>query len=180
MKIYMIHEVNNNILKIINSLENNCILTFDDGLYSSFKYFEHYKRFARVIFFVSSSIICESSDKQSSEFITCSEAHKKAFNNIFENYMTLEQIKYLQTLNFEIGSHSHKHLRFKSINEHIQDINQSLDFFSKHGINIKSYCFPYNQDFKKPYLNGILKSKFPNLEFFGANRINILNLNPYT
>ena len=175
-EIIMIHEVNDKVLKAVETLDRDSIITFDDGLYTQFQYREHFVFFKRVIFFVNPSIICESVENQSDEYIQCHNAHKKAFKGCFENYMTLEQIQRISKesmYNFEIGSHSYNHKYFKDSKSLIKDIQDSLDFFENRNIPIKSFCFPYNQDSKNPHFIHAVKLKFKDLDIFGSNRIPI-------
>lgn len=172
-KVYMVHEINDKIIKKLNTLPDESIITLDDGLFTQFKNRDYLKRFKRVIFFINPSIICKV--KQSENFITCREAHAKAFKNNFENYMTLEQIKELNE-NFEIGSHSFTHKYFKDMKELLDDIEKSIIFFNENNIKIKSFCFPYNQDYNKKHFIFAVKSKFKDLEVFGSSRIPIENI----
>lgn len=175
MKIAMIHEINDDILKADYS--NFDILTFDDGLYTQYKYHEHFAKFnKRMIYFIISGFICDKT--QNTEYITCVDAQKKAKNNDFSNYMTLEQIKELSNL-YEIGGHSHKHLLINNNDLDLikTEVDNCLMFLNDNNIKINSYCLPFNQSNKIYEI--YLKSK--KLEVFGKGRICIeeyLNLKP--
>ena len=57
------------------------ILTFDDGLYTQYVFLEELKNIkTKKYFFISSDIVCPENIEQNDEYITCNEAHKKAFN----------------------------------------------------------------------------------------------------
>lgn len=159
----MIHEVQDFYLDL--PLEDY-ILTFDDGLYSQFQYWNHFKKLkTEKIFFISSGIICN--ENQSQDFISCVAAHKKAQQGNFENYMTVEQIKELQSdTNTIVGGHSHNHIRLNSFSklfervEYIkQDTEQMIQWFDKNLEQFPShFCFPYNEDLDGIY-SGLLKKR---------------------
>lgn len=149
--VLMIHEVYDDIFKI--DLEKYT-LTFDDGLYSQFYYYHKFKEIkTEKIFFISTNIICEQS--QSMNFLPCRTAHEKAFTGNKEDYMTLEQIKYLSTEeNVFIGGHSHNHLNidsFQTLNQKINHIKEDTEIMMKWFNTILEYkptkfCFPFNND----------------------------------
>lgn len=159
------------------SIPTDRLLTFDDGLYSQYLYGRHLPN--RKIFFISSNIICDG--PQSSEFVTCVEAHQKAFAGNFENYMTIDQIRELHELGCEIGGHSHSHTRLDTFPhladkvKHIfDDTDQMIDWFETNlGFKPKSFCFPYNEDLDGLY-RGLMKKY--GFECYGSERINITEL----
>ena len=78
-----------------NTSNDKLLLTFDDGLYSQFYYYDEIKKIdTQKIFFISSNIVC--TGKQSLTFPTCREAHEKSFMGNNEDYMSLEQIQFLK------------------------------------------------------------------------------------
>jgi hypothetical protein len=177
--VLMIHEVFDDIFKL--DLQNY-LLTFDDALYSQFY---HYSKISKIqtnkIFFVSTNILSES--RQSNNFVSCTEAHKKAFDGNKEDYMNIEQIKFLMNEHdVEIGAHSHNHRRlskFKSLKDKIDHIKKDtelmLDWF-KQNLNYtpKKFCFPYNED-----LDGIYKlllKKYGFEQFYGNEMLDINHL----
>lgn len=123
-----------------------------------------------MVYFISSSIICGNKENQIID-IDCKTAHKLAFSGNFKPYMTLNQIKTIQKEGFEIGTHNHNHKIFNSIIDFKENLKKSLDFFKENDIKISKYCSPYNQNF---YF-GELYVKSKGLEYFGKNRIDILN-----
>jgi peptidoglycan/xylan/chitin deacetylase (PgdA/CDA1 family) len=176
--ILMIHEFKESYL---NLPLQDYILTFDDGLYSQYKYIDELQKFpTKKIFFISTAILCPSSKIQSESFITCSEAHEKAFKGNFEDYMTHSQVRHLSSLDgVEIGAHSNSHTRlngFNSLSEKVAYINSDtstmMSEFKLH-LNLKpnSFCFPYNENLDGMY-NGLLK-KHSFVNFYGSERINI-------
>lgn len=175
-KVLMIHEWKDEFKKL--PLEDY-ILTFDDGLYTQYEALEYLKTLdTQKIFFISTGIVCE--ENQSKDFITCSDAHKKAFKGNNENYMSWEQIKEIQdTENCEIGGHSHyhKHLQeFKSLKAQYlfitADTNEMIKTFAEQDIYIDKFCFPYN------YEDGLVRSTYESFQFelYGNERIPIESL----
>ena len=173
-KTLMIHEITPEVFKL--PLEEY-ILTFDDGLYGQYYYFDKFQNInTEKIYFISTDII--STGKQSTLFPKCSEAHQKAFSGNKEDFMSVDQIKFLMRMpNVYIGAHSHYHKNlknFKSLYEkvtHIKDDTEKmLEWFDKN-LNYKptKFCFPYNDD-----QNGLYKSllsKYGFTEFYGRERI---------
>lgn len=158
------------------------LLTFDDGLYSQYVFYNEIKHInTPKIFFVSSGIIC--ADNQSTEFITCRDAHQKAFNGNYENYMTVEQIKYMmQDPLVSIGAHSHSHTRlnkFSTLAEKVayikSDAEKTVAWFEQNlGFAPTKFCFPYNEDLDGLY-KGLL-TKYGFTEFYGSGRIPVETL----
>lgn len=61
--------------------DNVEILTFDDGLYSQFKYFDFFKQLNKpMYFFISTNIVHSNNDSQVSD-IECYDAHDNFFKN---------------------------------------------------------------------------------------------------
>mgnify|MGYP003624207817 FL=1 len=154
------------------------ILTFDDGLYTQYKFIDELKKInTEKIFFISSNIICPEDKDQDDNFIKCIDAHKKAFNNDFTNYMKWSQIKKIDSLdNCFIGCHSHFHqLKTASCVECIILDNRLMmfDFIKNLGYVPRKFCFPYN--YQTPLYKEILSLKgFKS--FYGNERIDINTL----
>lgn len=150
-KILEIHQVDQRLFEL--NLED-FILTFDDGLYSQYKYIDQLCAINTTkIFFISTEIVAGEGTIQNPNFITCSDAHQKFFKNKDKtNYMKWSQIidisKREQCI---IGGHSHSHkniseLSLKEKFQHLQqDTVKMFDEFKKHGLEIQHFCFPYNQ-----------------------------------
>lgn len=175
-KVLMIHEVYPEFLDL--DLSKFDIITFDDGLYSQFLHYKHFLKFNKpLIFFISSNIIRPLNVKPNNQIIRCAEAHEKAFKGNFENYMSIDEIKEISKY-AEIGCHGHNHILFKNsikdFKNFKEDTLKSLEFFKNLEINIKSFCFPYNQD----HYNFLYKSyiKSLELEMYGHERFSIENL----
>lgn len=175
-----IHEVNIDTIKKIVDLDlENTILTFDDGLQSQYQFIDDLLALdVPKYFFISTDIVLDKFENQSSEYITCTEAHKKAFNGNKENYMTWSQIKTISKLpRCKIGGHSHKHKLYpvsplKDLYKNLsEDTQQMLKTFKKHNIKIDSFCFPYNEDYDDIYR--IILAKEGINHFFGRDRIKI-------
>ena len=172
MKVVMIHEITPAVLK--KDLSEFDIITFDDGLYTQYLHHKHFSKFKKpMYFFISTNIVCLS--KQSEEVIFCADAHIKSRNNNFENYMNWEQIKELNDL-YNIGGHTHTHPRIKSnkiLHQYKickQEIDNMLNIFEEHKIQISSFCFPYNED-----IIGY-RSLLKGCTFFGKERIPVESL----
>lgn len=177
--VLMIHEVNELIFELPLS---NYILTFDDGLYSQFYYLDKFRQFdTEMIFFISSNIVCQGIQKLNN--ITCKDAHRKAFNGDYEDYMSLDQIKIIaNTPNCYVGGHSHYHKNLKIYGKltellvHIKsDTDLMFDWFETNlGYRPTKFCLPYNYD-KAGLYTAYLK-KHGVTEVFGRERIPVEKL----
>jgi len=160
----------------------NYILTFDDGLYSQYHFWDRLKAInTKKIFFISSGIICTGA--QAPDTVACTVAHQKARQGNFENFLTIDQIKTIQAdPNTIIGGHSHSHREFSEFStlaekvEHIKhDTDLMINWFSATLNQFPSYfCFPYNND-----LNGIYTALLKNrgiTKFYGSERIPVETL----
>lgn len=172
-KVLMIHEFHEEFLLLPL---DQYILTFDDGLYSQYKYISELSKIdTHKIFFISTGIICDTI--QSEHEIKCEQAHVKFFETgDRSHYMTWEQIKHIQKINnCEIGGHSHNHnSRWRhnkhTIKEIIEDTRQMISAFNNHDMQPISFCFPYNNE--SGVYEQILRTRgFTN--FYGKNRIDI-------
>ena len=169
----MIHEVTE---KLFDLPLEDYILTFDDGLYSQYYYFDKLRLIpTEKIFFISSNIICNG--PQSMEFPACRVAHNKAFLGNTEDYMTVEQIKELMSDPLtSIGGHSHTHTRlttYTKLIEKLQHIKQDTDLmlaWFRNTLNFSptKFCFPYNENYQGIY-SSILK-RYGFTEFYGQER----------
>ena len=176
--VLMIHEFREEMLEL--PLEDYT-LTFDDGLYSQYYFFDRIRHLnTEKIFFISSNIVCTGA--QSREFPDCVTAHHKASLDNFEDYMTVEQILELKNIpNVRIGGHSHYHENIEHLNlyhrvQHIEsDTQEMLQWFHKN-LHFKpvDFCYPYNQDLHGIYKLILSKHGFNN--FYGAERIAIESL----
>lgn len=174
--VLMIHTIKD---KLLNYQLDDYILTFDDGLYNHFYYYPKIKEIeTKKIFFISTNIICKG--KQSTKFISSEECHKKAFLGNKEDFMTVDQIKYLsEEENVFVGGHSHFHKNLNLLNtlsdkiDHIKrDTELMLEWFQKN-LNTfpNKFCFPYNDDLNGLYTL-VLKTYGIN-EFYGKERFSI-------
>ncbi len=171
--VLMIHEIRDWMLKL--PLENYT-LTFDDGLYSQYYFFDHFKKLkTEKYFFISTNIVCPEDQKQSLLFPTCAEAHQLYFSSqSTEHYMKWSQIREIyETENCYIGGHSHFHLRheessIESLYKNLMsDTSKMLEEFDKQNIKINSFCYPYNRQYT--LYETILKKNDLNF-FFGNER----------
>ena len=171
-KILMIHEFKESFLNL--PLEDY-ILTFDDGLYTQYLFLEDILKIkTEKYFFISSGIVCEEDKIQNDTFITCYNAHKKAFKNNFTNYMKWSQIKnILNYKNCYIGCHSHFHkIKTADCLECIIEDNRLMNNNFLKNLNFipDSFCFPYN--YETPLYREILSNKGIK-NFYGSERIDI-------
>jgi len=175
----MIHEFKEEFLDL--PLED-FILTFDDGLYSQYKYLKELKALKTPkVFFISTNLVRPPQMAPSDEFLACGKAHEKAFNGNLENYMSWDEITEIYKSPWcEIGGHGHNHLRLEDIdsireryNAIAKDTEAMLTEFNNHNIAIKSFCYPYNNE--DPLLGGVLKRK--GIEFIYGNTVQYLNTN---
>lgn len=179
--VLMIHEIREEMLDL--PLEDYT-LTFDDGLYSQYYYWNHFKRLnTQKIYFISSNIICTGA--QNSEFPSCRQAHQKAFAGNYEDYMTVDQIKELMSDPLvTIGGHSHAHTSLKKLPKlfdcvsHIQrDTEEMINWFQNTlGFKPTAFCFPYNDNLDGMY-NALLR-KHGFTDFYGHERTAIESLLP--
>lgn len=177
--VLMIHDVTEEMLKLPL---NDYILTFDDGLFSQYHFFPELQKFnTEMVFFISTNIICDS--LQSYEFPNSREAHKKAFEGCKEDFMTLEQIRYLSTQSgVSIGGHSHSHTRLNEFNSLVdkvhyieEDTKRMIQWFHEHlSLSPTKFCFPYNESLDGMYA-GLLK-KYGITDFYGRERTPIETL----
>lgn len=170
MQVAMIHEMWENM-----SIPPDLTLTFDDGLYTQYMHGRNLPN--KKIFFISTNIICKG--PQSSEFIHCADAHKKAFSGNKENYMTVSQIRELHDAGCEIGGHSHFHQNLRELRSMVDQVDHmKMDtdlmmewFDEKLGFTPTSFCFPYNDDVQGLYPAVLKRYGFVN--FYGDERTNI-------
>jgi hypothetical protein len=153
------------------------ILSFDDGLYSQYQALEYLKTIdTPKYFFISTGIVRDTETPPNDKFITCRDAHKKAFDGNYEDYMSWDEIKEIQrTKNCFIGGHGHNHIQLKNIKlrKKLELMSKELvmfDVFKEHDIDIDKFCFPYN--YKDDIYMGFLKQKGIK-EFYFYERFNI-------
>ena len=177
--VLMIHEVDE---KMFDLPLENYVLTFDDGLYTQYLYRKEFQKFKTPkIYFISTNILAMGT--QSAEFITCREAHQKAFAGDKSNYMNLEQVRDLMNDPYTtIGGHSHNHKRLDQLDSVVDKIyHMKMDtelmlawFDSNLNYRPTQFCFPYNED---PYgLYKLILEKQGFTEFHGHERIPIETL----
>lgn len=176
--ILMIHEFKSCFLKL--PLEQYT-LTFDDGLYSQYKYIDELiKTDTDKIFFISSNIVCDEQCNQSPEEISCVYAHEKSRRGDFSNYMKWSQLHEIQSHDrCFIGAHGHDHIKdiTDSVKLMINDTKQMYSKFYYHGMGsaCEMFCFPYNQE--SELYKRILSTKAKTKYFYGRNRVDINEIN---
>lgn len=168
----MIHDIKYYYLKYLN---NQNILTFDDGLYSVYYFRNKLKKIntKKIIFIPTERILLKR--ESSPIFVDCYKANKMW--SIYKDnsaYMTIDEIKELHDMGFIIGGHSHFHKRnYKNLDDINNDIELMLNWFRKNlSFTPEYYAFPYNKEniFLKKQLikNGII-------HFYGNERISLEN-----
>ena len=177
--VLMIHEVDERLFELPLA---DYVLTFDDGLYSQYHYFQRINEIdTQKIFFISTNIICIGD--QSTEYISSKHAHDKYFETgNAENFMTLAQIKELmghpQVI---IGGHSHNHtdIRNMKLVERLTLIRKDTElmvtwFETNLGFRPRHFCFPYNNNSDGLY-NAALK-EYGIVKCHGRERIPVETL----
>lgn len=175
----MIHEVTPEILEL--DLSDFVCITFDDGLYSQYLHYNHFMKFNKpMYFFISTGIVCEAVRQQNPEVISCSDAHDEFFKTGSKrNYMNWEQIHELKDAGCIIGGHTHTHPRLKDkpIREIAplvgDEVNKMMDEFETQGIEINSFCYPYNEEVFG-YMTFLKKRGVT--EFFSHSRVPVESL----
>jgi peptidoglycan/xylan/chitin deacetylase (PgdA/CDA1 family) len=177
MKTLMIHECTDAHLKY--DYEDH-ILTFDDGLYTQYKYLDFWKSLPnRCIFFITPTIICNG--EQDTSFITAPDAHEYFFRTgDAKYYMTVDQIKECMDCGIEIGMHGYEHKRLTSVGGLIEQrefvidqMNKANEWFYKNiQFRPRSYCHPYNDStfVMDLYLKGVFNFQ----EVFGTERTELI------
>lgn len=152
--VLMIHEVDEDVLS--KSLDQY-ILTFDDGLYSQYRFFNTIKLIPTTkIFFISTGIVADEEIEQTNSYITSSKAHDMFFNNNdASSFMKWSQIKHIMsTPGCFIGGHSHYHQYKPTLSEMIDDTRKMCNTLMRNNVQTNKFCFPYNKEhsFYKPLL----------------------------
>lgn len=173
-RVIMIHEVNPEILNTLRTkTTKDDIFTFDDGLYSNYKYLDELLEFPnKKIFFFSTAIVRPEIMQARSEVIHCADAHRILSNWSkmgLDNYMSLTELKEINTkTNCFIGVHGHKHIEIMGsslprslviFNEELKENTKELlrvlredtynmfsTYLNEFGTLPNDYCYPYNKE----------------------------------
>jgi len=185
--VLMIHEWKSEFENIPLEILEKFILTLDDGLYSQYLALDYLSYInTPKIFFISTDIVRPENITPSSEIIHCADAHEKAFKGNFEDFMSWDEILEIYNRVYHndricyIGGHSKKHLKYpiqplqELYNNLKKDTEEMIEAFSKHGIRIDKFCYPYNESYDKIY-NLILKSNSIK-DIYGKDRLSIEKL----
>lgn len=193
-KVYCVHRVDENIVKQINNLPPDVLLTFDDCLYSQYYYADKIINQNRIYF------CCPTLINNSNTFICDIECNDAMLNHFSDNdnsaYMSISQIKELSE-KYIIGGHSYYHAHTKysskksirikndkikdmfmqskliigSTEYIIEDTEKLVEWFKSNlGKIPKEYCFPFNRHNKR--LVDILK-QYGFEQFYGKERIEL-------
>lgn len=183
--VYCIHEINDNIMKKLRKIARKhpeAILTFDDALYSQYKYIDELEELPnKKIFYITAGIV-NTTKKFDDEFITCAEAHamlKWDRKKGLQYYMSWEQINDIATRkNCQLGMHGFSHLDTNAIKPSDkldiikEDISKMIKTFKDHlPINIDweyNYNPPYDveDDLYESLLILSLRKAFPDYSKF--------------
>jgi len=136
VRVFMLHAMNEEVLKTLDSKEilEEDILTFDDSLYSVYKYREELKKIKnKKIIFVSGNMVRLNTTQPNNNVVKCNEAHQKYFDNPIEsnldNYCSIKELKELkENYNFIIGLHGFYHLH---IVFNFEKLNKLSTFYIK-------------------------------------------------
>lgn len=186
METLMIHEVTEQILKLDLS---KYILTFDDGLYSQYYYWNLLKDIPTTkIFFISSGAIrldetCRPQfNGMYKTFPTCYEAMERWFSDGYLNdYMTLGELKKMRSEGAIIGAHGHMHVGkykdcFISRLEEFRNDNISMAKWFRENLGEipKHYCFPFNKEHQTQ--RAVIHVETGIKDFYGKDRKNVVEL----
>ena len=147
----MIHEMNK------DTIIPEGLCTFDDGLYSQYKYGKDLPN--DKIYFICPKFIID------------------GHNDLKQECMTIDHIKELIDMGIEIGAHSYYHTKLWVLPDlkhqiyHIQrDTKLMMEWFKDElDYTPSKFCFPYNYD-----LDGLYKATIPQFtKFYGLNRVDI-------
>jgi hypothetical protein len=163
--------------EFIDSLNSYRYLTFDDALYSQYLYILYLQKYypyllEKCIVFVSTNIISNSTNQY---WNTCKQAHLLSKQGVYNNYITLDQIKHLQIF-VQVGLHGHNHLDIdellklglsKAYQIFKQDTDEMYKCFKQYNLcNI--YCTPYNK--YNTLFIGYIKKVFNIITIIGEGR----------
>lgn len=166
--VLMLHEVNSHMLTL--PLEEY-ILTFDDGLYTQFKYLDVLLKInTPKLFFISTGIVADDTTTQNTGFLTCRAAHE-LFKNTgdLSYYMNWEQILYIaKQPNCTVGAHSHMH--GLDGNNIVSDTRLMMKTWREKQLCVDTFCYPYNKS--TPIYEKLLRlNGFKN--FYGDGRVDV-------
>lgn len=173
--VLMIHEITD---RLFDLPLDQYTLTFDDGLYCHYTQFDKFVNIdTDKIYFISTNII--STGQQSTGFPTCVDAHKKAMDGNYEDYLSVAQIKEMMTYpGVYIGGHSHEHFDVSHLTlahkiEYLKNDTQTMMDWFQHNLNTRptKFCFPFNNDYHGIY-QAILK-QYGFTEFYGSERTDV-------
>lgn len=176
----MIHEVTESILKLDLS---KYILTFDDGLFSQYYYWNILKEIptTKIFFIPTGAIRLDETCRPQFEgvhpdFPCCRRAMAKWFDaGNKEDYMTLGELRKMKSEGAIIGAHGHAHIReyddcFVTRLEEFKEDNSAMSAWFKENLGEvpESYCFPYNKEY--PIMRAVIKVEAGISNFYGGER----------
>jgi len=179
-EVLMIHEVTSEILKLDLS---KYILTFDDGLYSQFFYWDLIKIIPTTkIFFIPTGAIqlidsCRVKFKDTHISLpSCREAMQSwLVGGDRSDYMSVGELKAIQREGGTISAHSHMHIEkyndcfITRLDEFRVDSLNMMGWFKGHLDHTPdSYCFPFNKEY--PTMRAVIKVETGIKEFYGVER----------
>lgn len=187
METLRIHEVSEEILQLKLCKYN---LTFDDGLYSQFFYWNLLKEIpTSKIFFIPSGAIRlvdtvrPQYTNSHPNFPTYSKAMERWFREgNREDYMTLGELNIMREEGAVIGAHGHMHIEHYDMTCFINRLEQyrkdNQDMVSWFETNLgeipKHYCFPFNTEYRAQ--RAVIHVETKITEFFGKERKDVVEL----
>jgi len=157
LKVLEIHEITEPILNL--DLSGFDIFTFDDCLYSQYKYYDFFKSFKKPMFYFLSTAIYRRNE--SPKLMRCDIAHKQAIlEHDCSGYMSLDEIHEIAN-NEIIGLHGQNHLYLNNLKKIDQlkvcysETDAMVFDFKKLGLTPEYFQAPYN--FQSFYPNFLKK-----------------------
>lgn len=179
MTVYMIHELNRKKLLFLDEIvREEDILTFDDGLYSHYRYWGGIRDMFpknRKIFFIPTEAVRAGAPTDS--YVKCEEAMHRWSLGDHSAYMSWEEISALHEDGAEIGGHGHGHFYSygDSREEELFNFKKDIEEMNKQfkinlGFKPKTFARPYNKE------QLLEKTILGDLEIFGGERTDIREL----
>lgn len=148
-----IHEVFPEYIPYLLELSKEHQLTFDDGLYSQYKFLKNNPLIcAKCTMFVSTAYIRSDYIQPCQNVTLCDTAHALAvYSKDFSPYISFKEIKELQELGVTIGYHGHSHICLDGLKltKALEIIQREVEASSKIGARLnfsKVFCAPYNDE----------------------------------
>lgn len=191
-EVLCIHEITPEILNIPKEVLESYTLTFDDGLYSQFYHWKHFKDLnTEKIFFITPKMVNRNTKSEQIVDIPCKYAYDQYIT--YKNpsaYSTLDQIKQLRKDGAIIGGHSYHHFKEKHLirilpqtgylkekfNYIVKDTEKMIEWFEIHlDQKVDYFCYPFNNTYNGLYTS-IITKMFKIDKVYGEERVLIESL----